>query len=255
MSVRTKSYRGSSDVRTETVDGSRLQADGNIAVYAGAERDSAGRMVVRTDGSAAPQDLTVRGSSIAAGLNPDSEGRAVLQASGNVDVGEANAQFNSRLESRSTYDNGWSYKQSHDIDMLSARTAQDSVVTGTEVDVAAGRNINVRGSAVAGSRDVALSAKGNINIAAAQEGQSEYLLHAERQEGLFSHNGGLTLGSRSLREESDTTTVTESRLRSLVGSSGGNVAINAKGNVSLTGLPDLNPSDLDTEIAAVDERH
>ena len=235
MSVRTKGYRGNSDVRTETVDGSRLQADGNIAVYAGAERDSAGRMVVRTDGSAAPQDLTVRGSSIAAGLNPDSEGRAVLQASGNVDIGEANAQFNSRLESRSTYDNGWSYKQSHDIDKLSARTAQGSVVTGTEVDVAAGRDINVRGSAVAGSRDVALSAEGNINIAAAQEGQSEYLLHAERQEGLFSHNGGLTLGSRSLREESDTTTVTESRLRSLVGSSSGNVGISAKGDVSLTG--------------------
>lgn len=73
-SVRAKGYRDSSELRTETANGSRLQADSNVAVHAGAD-------------ASAPQDLSVRGSSITAGLNPDSAGRAMLRASGNVDFG------------------------------------------------------------------------------------------------------------------------------------------------------------------------
>jgi filamentous hemagglutinin len=234
-SARAKGYRGSDELHSETVNGSRLQAEGNVTVYAGAERDASGNFVVRPDGSAAPQDLTVRASSIAAGMNPDSQGRATLRASGNVDIIEAGTQFDSRRESRNASSNGWSSTQSHDLDNLSARTAQGSVVTGTEVNVIAGRDLNLRGSAVAGSRDVALSAEGDIHISAAQERQAQYLLHEERQDGVFASNGGLTLGGRSLREESNTTAVTESRLRSMVGSTSGNVGISAKGNVSLTG--------------------
>ena len=234
-SARARGYRGSDELHTETVNGSRLQAEGNVTIYAGAERDASGNLVVKSDGSAAPQDLTVRASSIAAGMNPDSQGRATLRASGNVDIVEASPQFDSRRESRSASSNGWSSKQSHDLDQLSARTAQGSVVTGTEVNVIAGRDLTLRGSAVAGSRDVALSAEGDINISAAQERQAQYLLHEERQDGIFASNGGLTLGGRSLREESNTTALTESRLRSMVGSGSGDVSITAKGNVALTG--------------------
>ena len=235
MSVRTKGYRGSSDLRTDTANGSRLQADGSVAVYAGATRDAAGNLVVSTDGSTPAQDLTVRASSIAAGLNPDSAGRVTLRASGNVDIGAAITQFDSRLESRSASSNAVSSRQSHDIEQLSASTAQGSTVTGAEVNVVAGRDLNLRGSAVAGSRDVALNAEGNVTISAAQDRQAQYTLHDERQSGIFSNNGGLTMGSRSQREESNTDASTESRLRSMVGSSGGDVSITAKGNVTLAG--------------------
>jgi filamentous hemagglutinin len=235
LAVRGKGFSASTDLDTQTAVGSSLRAGGNATVLAGVQQDAAGKLVISADSGAPAHDLLVRGSSIAAGVNPDGQGNAVLRATGNVSLTEAGTHFDSRLESRASSSNPVSDKSSHDISSLSADTTHGSMVSGNQVSIAAGGDLAIRGSAVAGSGDVALKAGGRVDITAARSSEREYRLTDSSQSGLSVGPASISMGSQQQRGEYSAERSMESQSRSIVGSSGGNLVIRAGRDVQVSG--------------------
>ncbi len=121
-----------------------------------------------------------------------------------------------------------SKKTTHTINEDSATREKGSLLSGDNVTVQAGNNLLVKGSAVAGDGDVALSAGNNVDIVAATNTDTSWRFKETKKSGLMGTGGiGFTLGSsrstQSLREQG----TTQSGSFSTVGSTGGDVSITA----------------------------
>lgn len=94
---------------------------------------------------------------------------------------------------------------------------------GNTVTVVAGKDINVKGSAVISDIATTLAAGNNINIEAAQNTNSSTSFYEKKESGLLSGGAGITLGTReqSTDQKSQGTTAAAST----VGSIGGNVTL------------------------------
>ncbi|WP_194711903.1 two-partner secretion domain-containing protein [Noviherbaspirillum soli] len=237
MSARASNYRSSTDLATDTVIGSKLAAGGQVSVHAGVEQGADGSLRFNPSAGKAGSDLTLRGSSIMAGQNPALDGKVSLGATGRTELDAARSNFSYRTESRQTSSSTFSTTRSHEIDSRKAQTATGSTVSGSAVSVTSGGDLTVRGSAIAGSGTVSLSAGGNVVVEAARESRQDYHLHEEKKSGMFAGGSGIgiTIGSRSERDEYQGDGLTENRRRSLVGSSTGDVVVQAQGNVTIAG--------------------
>ncbi|MFS0757394.1 hemagglutinin repeat-containing protein [Noviherbaspirillum sp. 1P10PC] len=237
MSARTSSYRSSTDLTTDTVIGSKLAAGGQVSVHAGVEQGADGSLRFNPSAGKEGSDLTLRGSSIVAGLNPALDGKVSLGATGRTELDAARSNFSYRTESSQTSSSTLSSTYRRDLDSRKAQTATGSTVSGSAVSVTSGGDLTVRGSAIAGSGTVSLSAGGNVVVEAARESRQEYHLHEEKKSGVFASGSGIgiTIGSRSERDEYQGDGLTENRRRSLVGSSTGDVVVQAQGNVTIAG--------------------
>ncbi|MFL6716490.1 MAG: hemagglutinin repeat-containing protein, partial [Burkholderiaceae bacterium] len=235
MTARTGSYSSSTDLATTTVIGSKLAAGGQVSVHAGVEQGADGALRFNAGAARAGSDLTLRGSSIVAGQDPALDGKVTLGATGRIDIDAARTGFDFRTESRHSSSGTFSKERSHDLNTLTAQSATGSTVSGSAVGVSSGGDLSIRGSAIAGSGLVSLSSGGNVVIEAARESSQEYHLHEEKKSGMFSSGFGVTIGSRSQRDESQGNGLTESGRRSLVGSSVGDVLVQAQGDVTIAG--------------------
>jgi filamentous hemagglutinin len=237
MSARALKYRSSTDLATDTVIGSKLAAGGQVSVHAGVEQDADGNLRFNPSAGKAGSDLTLRGSSIVAGLNPALDGQVSLGATGRTELDAARSNFSYRTEASQTRSGRVSTTRSHNLDTLTAQTATGSTVSGSAVSITSGGDLTVRGSAIAGNGPVSLSAGGNVVVEAARESRQEYHLHEEKKSGMFASGSGIgiTIGSRSERDEYQGDGLTENRRRSLVGSSTGDVVVQAQGNVTIAG--------------------
>ncbi|WP_312998182.1 hemagglutinin repeat-containing protein [Leclercia sp.] len=121
-----------------------------------------------------------------------------------------------------------SKKTTHTINEDSATREKGSLLSGDNVTVQAGNNLLVKGSAVAGDGDVALSAGNNVDIVAATNTDTSWRFKETKKSGLMGTGGiGFTIGSsrstHDLREQG----TTQSGSFSTVGSTGGDVSITA----------------------------
>jgi filamentous hemagglutinin len=111
-----------------------------------------------------------------------------------------------------------------------------STISATSVNVVAGKDIKVTGSSVVSDQATTLIAKNNVTIEAARNTLSQNSFHEETQSGLFSGGGiGFTIGSRSQTDQYNTNGTSQSQSRSMVGSTGGNVVIQAGQDAKVSG--------------------
>uniref|UniRef100_UPI002FDC8772 hemagglutinin repeat-containing protein n=1 Tax=Leclercia sp. TaxID=1898428 RepID=UPI002FDC8772 len=121
-----------------------------------------------------------------------------------------------------------SKKTTHTINEDSATREKGSLLSGDNVAVQAGNNLLVKGSAVAGDGDVALSAGNNVDIVAATNTDTSWRFKETRKSGLMGTGGiGFTLGTSKSTHDLREQGTTQSGSFSTVGSTGGDVSITA----------------------------
>uniref|UniRef100_UPI00390619C7 hemagglutinin repeat-containing protein n=1 Tax=Enterobacter asburiae TaxID=61645 RepID=UPI00390619C7 len=132
-----------------------------------------------------------------------------------------------------------SKKTTHTIEEDSATRESGSLLSGDNVQVVAGNNLLVNGSAVAGDGDVQLKAGNNVDIVAATNSDTSWRFKEEKKSGLMGSGGiGFTIGSSKSTHDLREKGTTQSQSFSTVGSTAGNVAISA-GNQAHIGGADL----------------
>ena len=121
-----------------------------------------------------------------------------------------------------------SKKTTHTINEDSATREKGSLLSGDNVTVQAGNNLLVKGSAVAGDGDVALSAGNNVDIVAATDTDTSWRFKETKKSGLMGTGGiGFTIGSSKSTHDLREQGTTQSGSFSTVGSTGGDVSITA----------------------------
>lgn len=132
-----------------------------------------------------------------------------------------------------------SKKTTHTIEENSATRESGSLLSGDNVQVVAGNNLLVNGSAVAGDGDVKLKAGNNVDIVAATNSDTSWRFKEEKKSGLMGLGGiGFTIGSSKSTHDLREKGTTQSQSFSTVGSTGGSVDI-AAGNQLRVGGADL----------------
>lgn len=122
----------------------------------------------------------------------------------------------------------FSKKTTHTIEEDSATREKGALLSGNNVTVAAGNNILVQGSAVAGDGNVALGAGNNVDIVAATNTDTSWRFKETKKSGLMGSGGiGFTIGSSKTTHDLREQGTTQSESFSTVGSTGGNVSITA----------------------------
>ena len=110
-------------------------------------------------------------------------------------------------------------------DEVHAVQAQKSIIEGNTVSIEGGKDISLTGSAVASTKETALSAGRNISIHAAEETNKEIHKKQVKKSGLIGSGLGFTIGSEKKKDSYDTEKTTQAG--STVGSIKGNVTIHA----------------------------
>ena len=127
----------------------------------------------------------------------------------------------------------------HTIKEESATREAGTLLSGDNVKVSAGNDLLVKGSAVVGDGDVALSAGHNVSIEAATNTDASWQLKEKKKSGLMGSGGiGFTIGSTKSKQELKEKGTTQSESASTVGSNSGDVTITA-GNQLHVGGSDL----------------
>ena len=116
-------------------------------------------------------------------------------------------------------------------DEVHAVQAQKSIIEGNTVSIEGGKDISLTGSAVASTKETALSAGRNISIHAAEETNKEIHKKQVKKSGLIGSGLGFTIGSEKKKDSYDTEETTQAG--STVGSVKGNVTIHAQNNITV----------------------
>ncbi len=203
--------------------GSQINAAGHLSLTAG-------------------NDLNAKAAQVSAGQ----ELKATAAGKVNIGAGEASETFD---EARKSTNKGVLSSTTTTTQIKSASTtALGSSFEGNSVAITAGQDLSVKGSNVLADQNVQLTAGGNVNIEAAQNTASQSSFNQTTTSGLMSGGGiGFTVGSRmqSVDQQGQSTTAAGST----VGSTGGNVTINAGKTYTQTGSDVLTPKG-DIDISA-----
>ncbi|TPG55388.1 hemagglutinin repeat-containing protein [Ewingella americana] len=166
----------------------------------------------------AGRDITTQAAQVSA------KGDLALNAGRDVNITTAQESEYSYDEQTKTKKHLFSRTTTHTVKEDYATTEKASQLSGDKVSVVAGQDLTVKGSSVVGDGDVTLKAGKDLNIAAATEEQSSYRLNETKTSGMFSGGGlGVTIGSKSSRQQINQDGTTQSLSGSTVGSTGGNV--------------------------------
>ncbi len=155
-------------------------------------------------------------------------------ASGDVNIGAATETHELNSHETHSHSNVVSgAKIASGIDQTAAYS-QGSTVSADGINIVSNRDINVTGSNVVGTNDVTLQAKRDVNIKTSQDTTQSSSYYEKKESGLLT-NGGLsvTVGSRSTAQQDQTSSVTNNG--SVIGSSQGNVTIQAGKDATITG--------------------
>ncbi|WP_437615214.1 hemagglutinin repeat-containing protein [Erwinia sp. V71] len=176
-------------------------------------------------------DVTVTGST----LHSD-QGAIALQAKKDVTLNTATERESRYSEERSEKKGFLSKSGSHTVTDDRITREKGTLLSGESITVSAGNDLTVTGSAIAADRDVTLQAGHNVDIGAATETESHYLLEEKKKSGLLGSGGiGFTVGKQSSKHEIDEKGTTQSQSVSTVGSSQGNVSITAGNQLHIGG--------------------
>ena len=116
-------------------------------------------------------------------------------------------------------------------DEVHAVKAQKSIIEGNTVSMQGGKDISLTGSAVASTKETALSAGRNISIHAAEETNKEIHKKQVKKSGLIGSGLGFTIGSEKKKDSYDTEETMQ--VGSTVGSVKGSVTIHAQNNITV----------------------
>ncbi|PQQ24549.1 filamentous hemagglutinin [Photorhabdus luminescens] len=180
------------------------------------------------------ENITVTGSTL-----HSEQGALALRAKKDITLNSTTERDYQFSEERSEKKGFLSKSSSHTVQEDSVTREKGTLLSGDSISITAGNDLAVSGSAIAGDKDVTLQAGNNVDITAATETQSHYLLEEKKKSGLLSSGGiGFTVGSQSTRHQINEDGTTQSQSVSAVGSSQGNVSITA-GNRAHIGGADL----------------
>ena len=202
------------DIHTsdDAVKGTTLESGGNLTVMAG-------------------KNMTITGSTVDL-----KQGNAVLAAAGDVNIGAATETHSSDNFNSGSHSGFGSKTSKVDHVVQMSQTADGSTISADAVTIASGKDLTIQGSNVVAMNNVALQAKGNVDISAAHDTYQDSELHDVKHSG-FSGTGGLGIsyGSSESKDQYDASSVTQSQSRSTVGSVAGNVSIVAGSDVHIGG--------------------
>ncbi|WP_428840176.1 hemagglutinin repeat-containing protein [Burkholderia cenocepacia] len=175
------------------------------------------------------KDINVIGSTI--DLN---KGDANLLATGNVDVGAAtDTQVYNSHETHSHSGVVSGTKIASSIDATNT-VASGSLISADGVSISSGKDINVQGSTVVGTHDVALNAAHDVNITTSQDTSQSSTTYQEQHSGLMSGGGlSFSVGNSKLAQQNQSSSVTNNA--SMVGSVDGNLTVNAGNTLHVQG--------------------
>ncbi|MDN8114907.1 hemagglutinin repeat-containing protein [Burkholderia vietnamiensis] len=175
------------------------------------------------------KDITLSGSAISL-----DKGNANLLAAGDVNVGAATEthELNSHeTHSHSNVVSGSKVASGIDQTMTLNR---GSLVSADGVNVVSGKDINIQGSTIVGTNDVALAAVRNVTVTTSQDTLQSSSYYSKKESGLMSGGGlSVSVGSSSLKTTSQTTEVSNNA--STIGSLKGNLSITAGNDLHVTG--------------------
>lgn len=175
------------------------------------------------------KDINVIGSTIDL-----KKGDANLLAAGDVNVGAATEThvYNSReTHSRSGVVSGTKIASSQDA---TSTVANGSLISADGVSIGSGKDINVQGSTVVGTHDVALNAAHDVNITTSQDTSQSSTTYQEQHSGLMSGGGlSFSVGNSKLAQQNQSSSITNNA--STVGSVDGNLTVNAGNTLHVKG--------------------
>ena len=142
-------------------------------------------------------------------------------------------------EESSRHELGLKYKESGVLSTSQTTMKEDtaiekpegSLISGKEVQMAAGRNIALRASAAAGENDVILTAGNDITADSAAQKTRNMDYRQVKKSGLIGSGLGFTIGSEKKKDSYDTEETVQ--VGSTVGSVKGSVAIHAQNNITV----------------------
>ncbi|EMA8657002.1 hemagglutinin repeat-containing protein, partial [Cronobacter dublinensis] len=225
-----------------------LAAEDNIGIQAGRDVNLAAEATTTGDSYRSKKKTTINESVRQQGTELASGGNTVIVAGRDVnteatqvlakkDIGIA-AQNNINLltatesnysfkEKKTTEKGFLSKKTTHTVEEHSSTDEAATLLSGDNVALKAGNDLLVRGSAVTASGDVALKANGDVTVEAATEKASDYSMKKTTKSGVFGGGMGITIGSQSAKETRKGAKLTQSDSRSVIGTTAGNVIIEA----------------------------
>ncbi len=227
------------DIRLDTVTDTRSE---RVDWGGGNHRSEASRTEVATtiDASgaidlAAGRDLVSRGAQVTTrdgAINATATRDVTLTtAESQASVDESHRHTSSGFLSSTTY----AYR-----DTLEQTTQRGTLLSGHQVSVQAGQDTSVTGSNVVSSAGTVVGAGRNVSIDATTDTRHETHRRQKKSSGLMGSGGfGVTIGTRSLKTNSDTTASTA--VASTVGSTQGDVTIAAGDTVRQSGSAVLAP--------------
>ncbi|MCT8343381.1 hemagglutinin repeat-containing protein, partial [Photorhabdus kleinii] len=201
----------------------------------------------------AGQDLTATAAHVNAGQ------QLTAQAGNNLTLTTGTASSDLVEHSKQT-SKGWLSKSSVEThDEVHDRQALSTTFSGDKVNLQAGKDLHISGSHVAGTQDVSLSAGQQLTVTTAAEAHNETHLRQEKKSGLMGTGGiGFTVGKASQK----VTTDSDSQLNqgSTVGSSQGNVTLNAGEQLRVHGSEVIAGKDLtltgqQVAVTSAENRH
>lgn len=198
-------------------------------------------------------DITVQGSAV-----QSEKGTIGLKAAGDISLTASHDVQDYSLQGSSSSKGTLSSSQSAYQKEDHTSTANGSLLSGQEVIMQSGKDINVMGSAIAASDDISLTAANNILVGTAENTQQSRSASQSKKTG-FSGTGGIgvSYGTNSLNMTDTVNSVTSSG--STVGSTQGNVTLNAGNNLTVKGSDvlagkDINLTGKDVNILAADNQ-
>ncbi|OXI21286.1 hemagglutinin repeat-containing protein [Burkholderia sp. AU15512] len=205
-----RSYAETLHTSDQALTGTTLTGGDSVAIVAG-------------------KDLNVIGSAISL-----DQGNATLAAAGDVNIGAATEthDLNSHeTHSRSGVVSGTKVASGIDQTMT---LNQGSLVSADGVTIASGKDLNIQGSTVVGTNDVALSAARNVTVTTTQDTLESSSYYQKKETGLMSGSGlSVSVGSSSLKTTSQTSEVSNNG--STIGSLNGNLSVTAGNDLHVTG--------------------
>ena len=183
-------------------------------------------------------DILLQGSTV-----QSEQGRIGLKAAGDISLNASQDEQHLMIQGSNSSKGFLSSKQSAYQREEHSSTANGSLLSGQEVILQSGNNINVMGSHVVATDDISLTAKNNITVGTVEE-HTESRTASESKKSGFSGTGGIgfSYGSQSLK-----TTDTENSVNhagSTLGSTQGNVTLNAGNNLTVQGSDVLAGKDI-----------
>ncbi|ELY3837996.1 hemagglutinin repeat-containing protein, partial [Cronobacter turicensis] len=234
-----------------------LAAEDNIGVQAGRDVNLDAEATTSGDSYRSKKKTTINESVRQQGTELASGGNTVIVAGRdmNADAAQATAKGDIGVTAgrdinlATATESDYHYKEetktkkgflkkttTHTVSEQSATREAGTLLSGDNVTLKAGEDLLVKGSAVAGDGNVALSAGKNVEIAAATNTDSNWQLKEKKKSGLMGSGGiGFTIGSSKTRHELKEKGTTQSQSVSTVGSTGGNVTVTAGEQARVSG--------------------